>query len=236
MMASGVGYDPDEARESVMYRGVNTPRSPAVWQASGASYGPGLQVSERSMDRHWFLTWTTYGSWLPGDPRGFVSQLRDNQGLPYIHNLPGTPYEAEIPQLQKTMRAAMLGPPIRLILDQAKAITTQFQETATYRDWLLFASGVMANHVHIVVGVPGDPDPEKILHDFKSYASRSLNRSWSRPVNGTWWTESGSKRKLPNEQAIRDAVNYIHHQEYSLIIWINEEAVAKYCMNFKPGR
>ena len=39
------------------------------------------------MDRHWFLTWTTYGSWLPGDPRGFVSQLRDDYGLPHTDAL-----------------------------------------------------------------------------------------------------------------------------------------------------
>ena len=25
------------------------------------------------IDRIWFLTWTTYGTWLPGDERGFVS-------------------------------------------------------------------------------------------------------------------------------------------------------------------
>jgi REP element-mobilizing transposase RayT len=188
------------------------------------------------MDRHWFLTWTTYGSWLPGDPRGFVSQLRDDYGLPHIHNLPGTPCEADIPPLEKAMRAAMLGPPIRLTLDQAKTITTQFQETAAYRDWLLLASAVMANHIHIIIGVPGDPDPEKILHSFKSYASRILNRGWSRPVNGTWWTESGSKRKLPNQEAVLEAVNYVRNQEYPLVIWVNEEVFAKHYMNSVPGR
>jgi hypothetical protein len=25
------------------------------------------------MDRFWLLTWTMYGNWLLGDPRGFVS-------------------------------------------------------------------------------------------------------------------------------------------------------------------
>ena len=29
------------------------------------------------IDRNWFLTWTTYGTWLPGDPRGFVGSLRN---------------------------------------------------------------------------------------------------------------------------------------------------------------
>jgi REP element-mobilizing transposase RayT len=181
------------------------------------------------MDRHWFLTWTTYGSWLPGDRRGFVGQLRDDNDLPYIHDLPGTPCDADVPQLEKAMRAAMNGPPIRLTHDQATTVTAQFHETAAYRNWLLLAVGVMANHIHIVVGVPGDPEPDKLLHDFKAYASRRLNRNWARPMNGTWWTESGSKRKLRDEQAIREAVKYVQDQEYPLVIWINEEAVAKYC-------
>ncbi len=33
------------------------------------------------MDRYWPLTWTTYGTWLPGDARGFaVSNVRDGLG------------------------------------------------------------------------------------------------------------------------------------------------------------
>src|SRR5437870_3184356 len=108
-----------------------------------------------SVDRFWFLTWTTYGNWLPGDPRGFVGQLRDPNGLPYIHNLPGTPYDADLPPLAAAMRAAMKGPPIRLQLDQAPPLLDQFQETAAYRTWLLLAVGIMANHLHLVVGVPG---------------------------------------------------------------------------------
>jgi REP element-mobilizing transposase RayT len=134
------------------------------------------------------------------------------------------------------MRAAMKGPPIRLMVDQAVRMLTQFQETATCRGWLLLAVGVMANHIHIVVGVPGDPDPEKLLQAFKSYASRTLNLSWVRPANGTWWTESGSRRKLPDDEAVRRGVDYIRHQEYPLVIWINEEALAKYYDYSIPGR
>jgi hypothetical protein len=55
--------------------------------------------------------------------------------------------------------------------------------------------------------VTGDPDPEKIEGDFKCYGSRALNRRWGKPVNGTWWTGgSGSKRKLPDERALRAAL------------------------------
>lgn len=171
------------------------------------------------MDRYWLLTWTTYGNWLPGDARGFVSSLRDEQGLPYLHNVPGTPYDSNLPELQRAMRESMKGDPIRLNAEQASVLLDQFQETATHRAWLLLAVAIMGNHIHLVVGVPGDPEPEKILHSFKSYASRALNQRWRRPVNGTWWTGSGSKRRV---KQLLDAVEYVRNQEFPLLIWINE--------------
>ena len=54
----------------------------------------------------------------------------------------------------------------------------------------------MANHVHVVVGVPGDPEPERLLADFKAWGTRRLNRGWGRREH--WWTQGGSK-----EDAIR---------------------------------
>ena len=177
------------------------------------------------MDRHWLLTWTTYGSWLPGDRRGFVSSLRDAARQPVIHNQPQTPYDTDLPRLEVAMRSRMKGQPVRLLPAQADAIEQQFQETAAFRGWRLAAGAVMANHVHLVVGVPGDPEPETLLHAFKSYGSRVLNRRWSKPPNGTWWTESGSRRKLPDAAAIHSAVRYVRDQQHALRIWIDETAL-----------
>jgi REP element-mobilizing transposase RayT len=127
-----------------------------------------------------------------------------------------------MPALQHYMRQALKGPPIYLTADQAPVLLAQFQETAGYRHWLLLAVGIMVNHIHIVVGVPGDPDPEDLLRDFKSYGSRSLNRRWGKPVSDTWWTESGSKRKKEGEEAVRAAIQYVRDQPNPLLIWVAE--------------
>ena len=47
------------------------------------------------MDRYWLLTSTTYGNWLPGDPRGFVSTIHDDSRAKVIHNQPLTEYDRE---------------------------------------------------------------------------------------------------------------------------------------------
>jgi REP element-mobilizing transposase RayT len=174
------------------------------------------------MDRYWLLTWTTYGSWLPGDARGFVSNVRDVPGPEVRHNIPGTPCDWDMPELQLSARQALKCPPIYLVYEKALVLVGQFQETSTYRGWLLLAVGIMSSHTHLVVGVPCDPDPSVILGDFKSYGSRALNRRWGKPASGTWWTESGSKRKLRDEAAVQAAIQYVKDQPNRLVIWVRE--------------
>jgi hypothetical protein len=74
----------------------------------------------------------------------------------------------------------------------------------------------MANHVHLVVGVPGDPDPSALLRDFKSYASRALNLRDRVSVKPRWWTEQGSKRKIADWDNLETVLRYVREQAYAL--------------------
>jgi REP element-mobilizing transposase RayT len=171
------------------------------------------------VDRYWLLTWTTYGTWLPGDDRGFVSNVRDGDGPELRHNTPGTTPDAKVRGLVIDSRERMLGPTVYLNAVQAGFVLEQLHETARYRGWELAAVAVMANHLHLVVGVPDDPEPDTLLRDFKSYASRRLNAVFAKPASGTWWTQSGSRRKLPNDTAVRAAVEYVKRQHSPLLVW-----------------
>jgi REP element-mobilizing transposase RayT len=174
------------------------------------------------MDRYWLSTWTTYGAWLPGDQRGFVSEIRDEEGQKMLHNVPGTACDADITLLQGYARSIMTGEAVRLDLPQAQAVAAQLRETATYRGWQLLALAVMANHVHVFVGVSGDPDPEKLLGDFKAWATRRLNAGWGRREH--WWTQSGSRRRKQSPDAIKTAITYVRTQPHALVIWVNDLA------------
>jgi REP element-mobilizing transposase RayT len=135
----------------------------------------------RLLDRHWLLTTTTYGTWLPGDKRGFVSPVRAEDGTLELHNIPGTPYDADMPDLQQQAREFLKSDPTRLTRAQAEAILAQLLETARYRGWTIVAASVMHNHMHILVTVPGDPAPSTILQTFKAWASRALNDAGANP-------------------------------------------------------
>lgn len=176
------------------------------------------------MDRFWLLTWTTYGTWLPGDDRGFVSNVRLGNGPEVRHNAPGTTPDTKMRGLVLDSRERMLGPTIYLDDRQASVVLEQLIETARYRAWELAAVAIMPNHLHVVVGVPGDPEPDTLLRDFKSYASRRLNTAFAKPVSGRWWTQSGSRRKLPDDAAVQAAVAYVRHQHSPLLVWVRVSA------------
>lgn len=77
----------------------------------------------------------------------------------------------------------------------------------------------MPNHVHLVLGVTGDPDPATLLRDFKSYGSRTLNRRFGAPASGTWWTEQGSKRKIWDARHLDAVLRYVRTQAGALVVW-----------------
>jgi hypothetical protein len=161
------------------------------------------------MDRYWLLSWTCYGQWLPGESRGFVGNVRDQDGNQVTHNAPGTEYDADIPNLKGWVQQNMNGDPVTLSKRDANILIAQYQETARIRKWSLEAASVMFNHTHLVVGMMGDPNPELVLETFKSWATRALKKHRELPPNGRFWTENGSKRKLPDRTAVGDAVVYV---------------------------
>ena len=177
-------------------------------------------MEPESPDRFWLLTWTTYGTWLPGDGRGSITTIRDEpSGEWYRPNEYGTPVVPPSSGLEFLARGRMTGPPVRLNQEMAEMAAHQFQETARYRGWSIMALAIMANHVHVVLGTPGDPDPAQMLRDLKSYGARTLNKLYSRPQSGTWWTAGGSRRILKEDHSIMAAIEYVMSQEHPLLLW-----------------
>ena len=171
----------------------------------------------------WLLTSTFYGQWLPGDPRGSVTNVRDHRPQDPIypvrieHTRPGEEYEDAIPGLQQAALDQRKGPPVTVDIVQAEQLLEQFRETAAYRGWTLHAVSVMANHVHLVVEAPAEVGKVALLRDFKSYAGRWLNRLFGRRASATWWTDGGSCRPVRHMSA---AVFYTcHRQPNPLVVW-----------------
>ena len=94
-------------------------------------------------------------------------------------------------------------------LDQIRraAVSESIQEVCAHRGWSLLAAHVRSNHVHTVV--EAEVPPERIMSDFKTYASRRLNRMGLEEPNRKRWARHGSTRWLWKPQHVSAAIQYV---------------------------
>ncbi|MDQ2946069.1 MAG: transposase [Acidobacteriota bacterium] len=88
-------------------------------------------------------------------------------------------------------------------------------EVCQFRGWTMLAAHVRTNHVHVVV--EAEVRPERVLIDFKSYASRNLNRLGLGGPDKKRWARHGSTRWLWKDQDVRDAIRYVVEEQGELM-------------------
>jgi valyl-tRNA synthetase len=155
---------------------------------------------------NYLITYTTYGSWLHGDERG--SADRD-------HNLPGTPYIPESPEREASEESELKHPKVTLDETERSVVIDAIKEVCLHRGWSLHACHVRTNHVHVVVSA--DQSPERVMNDFKSYATRHLKdderTERAATVRERTWTRHGSTRYLNTEDSFNAAKHYVLHEQ-----------------------
>jgi len=170
-------------------------------------------------DTHQFsyviATSTTYGTWLPGDARGFVSKTSEG-----LHNEFGTPYDADIPALKAYSKNRMTEPPVLLNDEQANLILLRWQEVIPEIGWYLFAAAIMPNHFHVVLASQTGQTKEDYLRTLKARASFALNKKYGKR---TWWTTSGSVRYCFDAHSLEARIEYVMRQKNPLVVWRNPE-------------
>jgi REP element-mobilizing transposase RayT len=144
----------------------------------------------------YFLTWTTYGTWLPGDQRGWA---RRGKGM----QLPDPSREARA-------RTALAESPCTLNASQRALVEETIRRHCEIRNWHLYAVNCRSNHVHVVVSAP--VDPEVVRDQLKAWCTRRLRESESGGATARrekWWTERGSERSLGDDESLEAAILYV---------------------------
>ncbi len=152
----------------------------------------------------YLLTWTTYGTWLPGDARGWVDRHRRHGEIVD----PPDALRENRAKARMTEDAVILDVPVRHAADEAIRTVCQ------YKEWFVHALEVRSNHVHIVVSA-GDVSPGEVMRALKAYATRAMNALCQTKPRRHWWTRDGSKRYLNTEQSLHAAIEYVLHQDVS---------------------
>jgi len=98
------------------------------------------------------------------------------------------------------------------LLDQTgrEVVLAALRQHCAYRGWNLLAAHVRLTHVHAIV--EAEIRPERIMNEFKAYASRELNRVESGPGRKRW-ARHGSTRWLWKDQDVMRAVQYVIDQQ-----------------------
>ena len=142
---------------------------------------------------NYFITWTTYGSWLPGDARGWRKTGKGQQ-LPQ-------------PLLEEWCRSQMTENPVLLNEAQRLRVEAVCRKHATFRGWVLHAVSARSNHVHLVVSA--DKKPEIVRDQFKANATRVLREEPGAITNETVWTRGGDCEIVDGEENLERVVQYV---------------------------
>lgn len=147
----------------------------------------------------YFITFSTYGTWLHGTGKGDGSVDRH-------HNVYGTPFVAPDAEREKRASARMTEPPYVLHEATRTIVRDAIVGLCHEKNWMLLALHVRTNHVHVVVGA--DREPGRLMSELKARASRELNRSGT-DVHDKRWTRHGSTRHLFDDVSVVAAVTYV---------------------------
>jgi REP element-mobilizing transposase RayT len=169
--------------------------------------------SDRPFALH--ITWTCYGTWLPGDRRGYVSNtLLPRCGWEPKENTPGTPYRANDPYTRSVARRLQKGPSVWLTGEQAWQAAEALVRTAHTRGWRIVRAALMPNHIHVVIAECPDDGPA-VRRILKGVSQAALSKHLGHSQR--WWTAGGSDRYKHDAAAIQAAVQYVANQEGKLV-------------------
>lgn len=147
----------------------------------------------------YFITWTCYGNFLPGNQRGWTKWHKGDQ-VPQ-------------PLLEDWCRDQMSESLVLLDASQREIVNAVVTQQCEIRGWSLHAVNCRTNHCHVVV-TAADYNGEIVRDQFKSWAKRWLKENQRQKLGPNqrprehWWPRKGSVRQLLNEESIEAAVIY----------------------------
>ncbi len=134
---------------------------------------------------------STYGFWLPNDPRGSWSQFVASWDLfraggpatklETRHSVAAARLTAEELQRRKTAQHTLVHKPVELTGIQARAVGTAFAAVCAVKKYRVHACAIMPRHVHLLVGRTAT-DIRTVTGDFKRFATMELYRQNLHPA------------------------------------------------------
>jgi len=139
----------------------------------------------------YFVTWTTYGTWLQGEEKGYVKN-----GCVLVEN----------PQLRGANIKALRGQPVKLYRKEKEIIRKAILSEAERHNQKIFAISVCSNHIHIVLEYCGK-SIERIVGRYKAAGRIALQRNG---FNRRVWTKGYYKQYCFDEGSLQKRIKYVN--------------------------
>lgn len=137
------------------------------------------------------ITWTTYGTWLQGDERGYVKDGK---------------IELPNPALAKANEQLLVKEPVTLSKAHREIVRQAIYEKAGQLNQKIFSLAVRSNHVHIVADYIQMPIGLVVRH-YKNYAQSALRKIG---FTGRIWTKGFDKRYCFDNQNLKQRIDYVN--------------------------
>jgi hypothetical protein len=138
----------------------------------------------------YLITWTTYGSWLQGDKRGYVKK-----GITYPSK--GSLADSNSQRLSKEA--------VELTKKHRQIAANAISEKAGQLNQKIYALAVTSKHIHIVADYIHKPIGQVVSH-YKNAAQVALRKAG---LCGRIWTKGFDKRYCFDEQSLRNRICYV---------------------------
>ncbi|MCL4197805.1 MAG: hypothetical protein KJZ69_09970 [Phycisphaerales bacterium] len=190
--------------------------------------------------RHWYHAITsTYGSWLPGDPRGFRTRKhREHVQGDYKSPPPPGRFETRHADAHRKLKR----PAVVLNALQRRIVLEEFRETLVAHDVRVIAIAVAATHLHVLAQLPARPskptfierglrrtsaidDPVRHLMGIaKQWSAKRLVRE-GHVASGPVWGKRGKIVPIRDRRHQINVCNYVvQHAEEGAEVWTFREA------------
>lgn len=137
------------------------------------------------------ITWTTYGTWLQGDKRGYVKK---GEILPAS------------PELSDSNKQNLTKNPVKLSKAHREIVTKAILKKAEQLKHKIYALAVSYNHVHIVT----DITPESIGTIVKYYKMAGQVALRKHDITGRLWTKGFDKRYCFDKKTLKSRIDYVN--------------------------
>lgn len=160
----------------------------------------------------YFITFSTYGSRLHGNERESVIVKED---VPRIIGRNDA--------LKHYEEKAMKYPEVVLDEAQRQIVLDTILKHCQIKNWHPYAVHVRSTHTHVIVNSKEKPD--KVMYDFKAWATRKLRESGNH--FDKVWTRQGSTKYIFKYDKLKEKVHYVIYEQGGMMAYYIDDRFLK---------